>query len=325
MNGLAHHALPEIWHAALPYRSTAEFEDAACRFAQDAARVDAAVLIACSTSPLSRMQAQLGGMGERVTWLDISDPGANPGRMIHAISRFADQQAGRPAWCVQEAAWPSRPADELWEVIRYEALMNLALTKLGPPRPAVASPVRVLCPYHVGLPPEVVACAAATHPLTASDGRWQPSPRYRLEPGRHLVPPLCDQPLPPPPSDALEVSYRDDLASVRSLVFAGARAAGLSSGRASDLLMAVGELTANTRAHTSGSGALTMWATRTAVICEVRDSGHITDPLAGQLRPGPAALGGGRGLWVVHQLCDLVQMRTGADGTTVRVHMHLTP
>jgi anti-sigma regulatory factor (Ser/Thr protein kinase) len=87
--------------------------------------------------------------------------------------------------------------------------------------------------------------------------------------------------------------------------------------------LAVGELTANTLAHTSGSGALTMWATRMAVTCQVRDSGHIIDPLAGQLRPGPAVPGGGRGLWVVHQLCDLVQMRSGADGTTIRVHMRL--
>jgi len=313
MNGPADDAPPEIWHAALPYRSTAEFEDAACRFAQDGVGPGAAVLIACSTSPLGRMQAQLDGVGEHVTWLDISDPGANPGQMIHAISRFADQQAGRPAWCVQEAAWPSRPADELWEVIRYEALMNLALT----------SPVRVLCPYHVGLPSEVVACVQATHPLTASDGRWQPSPRYRRALGQHVVPPMCDQPLPPPPSGALELPYDRDLASVRRLVFASARGGGLPASRASDLLIAVGELTANTLAHTSGSGALTMWATGTAVICEVRDSGHITDPLAGQLRPGPATLGGGRGLWCVHQLCDLVQVRTGADGTTVRVHMRL--
>src|SRR5215469_8560812 len=101
MNGLARHAPPGIWHAAVPYRSPAEFEDVTCEFAQDAAQAGAAVLIACSTSPLTRMRAQLGAMGERVTWLDISDPSANPGTMIHAISRFAQQQAGRPAWCVQ--------------------------------------------------------------------------------------------------------------------------------------------------------------------------------------------------------------------------------
>jgi hypothetical protein len=29
----------------------------------------------------------------------------------------------------------------------------------------------------------------------------------------------------------------------------------------------------------------------------------------------------GRGLWLVNQLCDLVQIRSGPSGTTIRVHM----
>jgi len=31
---------------------------------------------------------------------------------------------------------------------------------------------------------------------------------------------------------------------------------------------------------------------------------------------------GGHGLWLVNQLCDLVQMRTFASGSVVRVHLH---
>lgn len=233
--------------------------------------------------------------------------------MIHSIIRFAGRQSGRPAWILHEAAWPSRPPDELWEVIRYEALLNLVM----------AAPVRVLCPYDATLPPGVISCAQATHPLTARDGRWQPSPGYRHGPGHATVPVVCDQPLPPPPGGARTLDYHDDLAGARSLVSAEARTAGLPAGRASDLVLAVGELTANTVAHASGSGSLSIWATPAEVICQVSDSGHITDPLAGQLRPGPATDGGGRGLWMVHQLCDLVQVRTGAAGTTVRVHMRL--
>jgi hypothetical protein len=34
-------------------------------------------------------------------------------------------------------------------------------------------------------------------------------------------------------------------------------------------------------------------------------------------------LPGGKGLWVVNQLCDLVQARTGPAGTTTRLHMSL--
>ena len=52
--------------------------------------------------------------------------------------------------------------------------------------------------------------------------------------------------------------------------------------------------------------------------CQVSDSGRIRDPLAGRVRPEPDARGG-RGLWLVNQLCDLVQIRTGSSGTTVRV------
>jgi hypothetical protein len=31
----------------------------------------------------------------------------------------------------------------------------------------------------------------------------------------------------------------------------------------------------------------------------------------------------GRGRWLARQLCDLVQVRTGAAGTTVRLHLTL--
>jgi hypothetical protein len=47
--------------------------------------------------------------------------------------------------------------------------------------------------------------------------------------------------------------------------------------------------------------------------------------LAGRLKRDPVATGGGRGLWVVQQVCDLVQIRTSPAGTAIRLHMHLKP
>lgn len=35
--------------------------------------------------------------------------------------------------------------------------------------------------------------------------------------------------------------------------------------------------------------------------------------------------GGGQGMWVAHQLCDLVEIRTSPAGTQIRVHMQLRP
>jgi anti-sigma regulatory factor (Ser/Thr protein kinase) len=304
-----------FWHAALLHHGAAEFETTTCEFAKTAARVGAAVLIACPARSLGRLRVRLDGLSDRVTWADMADIGPNPGRLIHEISRFASQHPGRDICLVQQATWPTRPDEELWEVFRHEALLNIALAGV---------PVRVLCPYDTSLPRRMISCAEATHPVITSGEGWQPSSRYQHARSRP-VPDECDQPLPPVPHGARVAEFTDDLAAVRHLVSLHALAAGLSRARTDDLLIAVGELAANTLVHGGGRGTLALWATVGEVTCEVRDAGHITDPLVGRLRPGPAAAGGGRGLWLVHQLCDLVQVRTGPAGTTIRVHMHLAP
>jgi hypothetical protein len=56
------------------------------------------------------------------------------------------------------------------------------------------------------------------------------------------------------------------------------------------------------------------------VICEVSDNGRIGQPLVGRQLPADDSVGG-RGLWMANQLCDLVQIRTFADGSVVRLHM----
>jgi hypothetical protein len=55
----------------------------------------------------------------------------------------------------------------------------------------------------------------------------------------------------------------------------------------------------------------------------VDDSGQITDPLARHRAPSDD-VAGGQGLWLVNQVCDLVQARSGPAGTTTRLHMRLS-
>jgi hypothetical protein len=62
-----------------------------------------------------------------------------------------------------------------------------------------------------------------------------------------------------------------------------------------------------------------IWHTSAEIVCQFHDSGHITDPLAGRFRHGPDDRG--HGLWLVNQVCDLVELRSGEAGTTVRLHM----
>jgi anti-sigma regulatory factor (Ser/Thr protein kinase) len=126
--------------------------------------------------------------------------------------------------------------------------------------------------------------------------------------------------LPPPGDDAISHTYRTDLAKVRALVLQQARAAGLAEGRATDLVLAVSEVAANTLRHTQSTGTLTIWREPGELVCEIQDEGTIADPLAGQRRPGPDATGG-HGLWLVHQVCDVVELRSDETGTTIRMHM----
>jgi anti-sigma regulatory factor (Ser/Thr protein kinase) len=101
------------------------------------------------------------------------------------------------------------------------------------------------------------------------------------------------------------------------------RRAGLSADRTEDMVIAVNELAANTLRHTDAEGSLHIWSAAGDVTCQVQDTGHIDDPLAGRVRPSPDA-NSGQGLWVVNQVSDLVELHTGRPGTTIRLHMRLT-
>ena len=136
------------------------------------------------------------------------------------------------------------------------------------------------------------------------------------------VPSRRSAPPPVPTSDVVYHTYRSDLSQVRALVQEHARQAGLAEDRASDLVLAVSEVAANTLRHTRSSGTLAIWHDAGEIVCEIHDEGVITDPLAGQHRP-PASAPGGHGLWIVHQVCDQVELTSGATGTTVRMHMAL--
>ena len=55
-----------------------------------------------------------------------------------------------------------------------------------------------------------------------------------------------------------------------------------------------------------------------AAVVEFSDSGRLTEPLLGRVPP-EVDRHGGRGLYLVNQLCDLVQVRSGSWGTAVLI------
>jgi anti-sigma regulatory factor (Ser/Thr protein kinase) len=159
-----------------------------------------------------------------------------------------------------------------------------------------------------------VVLSSVQFPLTEFSpfcpSQFSPSPRSGL-------------PLPGPTTGAMYHTYRSDLSQLRALVLKQAREAGLTESRAQDLVLAVSEVAGNTLRHTGSSGTLAIWHDADEIVCEIHDQGTIADPLlAGQRKPSLDA-SGGHGLWLVYQVCDRVELTSGADGTTVRMHMAL--
>ncbi len=244
-----------------------------------------------------------------MTLADMAELGRNPARIIPAVLSYVSQHRDQNVCFIAEPIWPGRTAAEIEEATRHEALTNLAFRD---------SPVTVLCPYDgVRLSTSVLADVACTHPAVIKNHQEIASVRYLGPPD---LPPRCNRALSPPPAHAEALGYRDDLYPVRSFVASRAERAGLAPLRVPDLVLAISELAANTLHHTRGGGTVHFWRTGARIICQVSDTGRITDPLARHRVPPDEQLGG-KGLWLVNQICDLVQFRTGHAGTVTRLHM----
>jgi anti-sigma regulatory factor (Ser/Thr protein kinase) len=115
----------------------------------------------------------------------------------------------------------------------------------------------------------------------------------------------------------------DELPALRRHVSLAAEHASLGAERAMDLVTAVNELASNSICYGGGFGTLRVWSDDEALTCEVRDRGHMAHPARRRRAPGPNRLTG-RGLWIVEQLCDAIQVLSSPDsGTRVRVQMRL--
>jgi anti-sigma regulatory factor (Ser/Thr protein kinase) len=116
--------------------------------------------------------------------------------------------------------------------------------------------------------------------------------------------------------------YTTNLSEVRALAESHARMAGLRDARIVDFVIAVSEVAANTVRHARSQGTMEIWYDAEEIVCEIHDAGVITDPFVGR-EPPPADAKGGHGLWLVHQVCDRVELHSDQTGTTVRLHMTL--
>ena len=261
---------------------------------------------------LDLLRAALGSRAEDVHFADMEVVGRNPARIIPAWSSFVagHADAGGGMRGIGEPIWADRSPSELAECQLHESLINLAF--------AAADDFRLFCPYDTeALPEDVIAEARCSHPVVSHDGPDSVSHDYR---GIDKVAARFSEPLSEPPADAEQLRVTvGGLRDARRLVWARAQEAGLGA-RGEDFVLAVNEVLSNSLHHARQDGELRVWQEAGGLVCEVRDGGHIMQPLIGREEPAVGQIGG-HGIWLVNLVCDLVQVRSSEQGSIVRMHM----
>jgi anti-sigma regulatory factor (Ser/Thr protein kinase) len=301
-------------HEALFFEDDDDFVDQVISYLREGLEADEALVVVEPRPHLDLVRAALGADAAAVHWLDVADVGANPARILPLWTDLLAVHGGtgRPVRGVEEATFPGRRPQELVECEVHQALMDLAFA----PGPAW----QLLCPYDRRLPSAVLAGALRTHARWRDADGGGPSPDHLpAGDGVDLATLPASAPLPPPTDVVLRGDFGlRDVPAVRRTVRAYARSCGLSADQVENLELAASELASNCIRHGGGRGSVALWREPDAVVVEFCSQGRLRDPLAGRRRPDPLG-NGGMGLYLVQQLCDLVQTRTGPAGTTVRV------
>ena len=306
----------EFRHEALLYAGMADFLAGTVPFIRGGLEAGEPVLVVEGAAKVALLKAELGPDADSVLFADMAAVGANPARILPAWRDFVTKHggAGRRLRGIGEPIWNGRTPVELIECQRHESLLNTAF--------AAGDPWWLLCPYDTeAMDPSVIDEARRSHPYVTDGQTFHRSDDYR---GLDACGAPFDVPL-PEPGTAHEVAFQaGGLAGVRGLVGRYASEAGLAPTRIANFVLAVNEVATNSIVHGGGKGTLRIWRDLGALTCEIRDAGHIVNPLIDRERPAPDA-GSPRGLWLANQLCDLVQIRTVPSGSAIRLHMWLKP
>lgn len=290
-----------LQHRALPFAGRPGFVPAAVDVVRDALAYGCVPVVLADADQIADVRSEVGGDGRAVLGFDMSVAGRNPARLLPAVQHFLDQHPDQQLACVAQPIRVGDPAAVVGEVALHELLLRL---------PAFHSwNCRLTCTYDVeALSTQVVAAIEATHGGIVAD------PADQIDRARA-------ESLPPRPMSCDDLGVdRTTLSTLREFIQQRAARAGLNDERVDDLVYAVNEVVINSICHGEGRARVSFWTEPHSVVCEVRDRGYIRDPLAGRVAPQPDKATG-RGLWLVNQLCDFVQLRSSPAGTTLRMHI----
>jgi anti-sigma regulatory factor (Ser/Thr protein kinase) len=306
-------------HGAAVVGSRRELLDTALPFLEAGLQAGDLVALTCPPETVELLSRELGEKARAVE----SDPrmsllGARAPDALTMCGRYLERAMATGSGRLRvlaEVDFGDDPAD--WrEGQRFESVYNRLMGD---------APVTAICLYdRRRLSADVVASAAATHPVLVDGQTWTRSAAFQ-DP-RVYVPSL---PLPRVPvEDGAPVFAVDDaptLAGLRHQL--GAVLASLVADRdqQEDLHLAAAEIAANAFRHGTRPVSARVWADADRVICVISDRGtSYGDPLSGFTPAhGLDLSNGGMGLWLARKLWDHVDVLPSESGLSVRLSTRL--
>ncbi|MFD0688378.1 sensor histidine kinase [Actinomadura fibrosa] len=304
-------------HQALVYRSRHEFALAAVPYLRAGRRAGDAVVVIAAPAVADGLREQLGAeTAAAIEFIDAAGWFQGP---MQTLAAYYDRM---PEWwrhgrlrLLAEPVWDGRTPLEVCEWKRHESILNVAFA---------ATPTSIVCAYDASaLPGHVVDDASRTHPeVLGPEGIARPSGHYTAPADFYAE---CNAaPLPPPPSGAVRRAFASgELPGLRAFLTAEAGRLGLPREASLPFVLAVNEVATSIIREGGGRGSLWVWAADGELICDVHDPGRALDDHFLGYAPPRGVRRGEAAMWAVRRLCHIVEIRTGADGTRVRMRLKL--
>jgi MEDS: MEthanogen/methylotroph, DcmR Sensory domain len=305
-------------HSACIYHDDEQFLDAAVPFLEDGLALGEPALVVTTPANLELLGAALGRRAGEVDYAESAFFGRRPPQRVAAFYRYWKTHAAREnhggiarARILAEPVWAGRSGREIDAWTRMESALNVTLARTS---------ISMICPYDArALGPDIIADARRTHPAVMAGARPAPSPQF-VDPETFArsreAGPLAD-----PPADAAAFEFGGDLRALRRFITGRAAEYGVAGDRADMLVLAVSEVGAYLKARAPFPVALRTWEQPGAVVCDFRQPGGAnSDPFLG-LRPAELEPSDGDGLWLTNQICDRMEIRSGADGCVIQLQV----
>lgn len=293
-------------HEALPYAGVEKFLPSAVDVVREGLENDERTVVLAAADKLHDLQDALGPDGGEVTFVASDQHARNPARVTMILDNFRGGSSERHSRGINDST-PGRSASARAETAFSDHLLNAVALR--------SWDMSLICLF------DTSALDDGGHRAIRQGHGVVRGSAGNLDFEPDLASRLYAEPLDPaPPSASRLVVDATGLGGARTFVRDRVAAYGLAADRVDDLVLAVNEIVTNSLRHGGGTAQLAVWNEDGAAVCEVRDDGHLEDPLTGRFAPAPSSASG-RGVWMAHNLCDLVLLRSSPAGTVVRLQV----